>query len=55
RDVCLSNGEALLTFIDGYKAELEVIAAAVRANDADALLELFGKAKSERDSLVGSC
>ncbi|MCP3689408.1 MAG: prephenate dehydrogenase/arogenate dehydrogenase family protein, partial [Gammaproteobacteria bacterium] len=47
RDVCLSNGEALLTFIDGYKAELEVIAAAVRANDADALLELFGKAKSE--------
>ncbi|MCP4188355.1 MAG: prephenate dehydrogenase/arogenate dehydrogenase family protein [Gammaproteobacteria bacterium] len=55
RDVCLSNGEALLTFIDGYKSELDMISAAIQTNDADALLELFGKAKSERDSLIGSC
>ncbi|MCP4488887.1 MAG: prephenate dehydrogenase/arogenate dehydrogenase family protein [Gammaproteobacteria bacterium] len=55
RDVCISNGEALLTFIDGYKAELDMISAAIQANDADALLALFGKAKSERDSLIGNC
>ena len=55
RDVCLSNGEALLKFIDGYKEELDMISAAIKADDADALLKLFGKAKSERDSLIGSC
>ena len=55
RDVCLSNGDALLEFIEGYKAELDMISAAIRTDDADALLKLFGKAKSERDSLIGNC
>jgi len=55
RDVCLSNGGALLEFIDGYKNELDMISAAIKTNDADALLKLFGKAKSERDSLIGNC
>jgi len=55
RDVCLSNGDALLKFIEGYKGELDMISAAIKANDADALLKLFGKAKSERDSLIGCC
>lgn len=55
RDVCLSNGSALLQLIDGYKEELDMISAAIQNNDADELLKLFGKAKSERDSLIGNC
>ena len=55
RDVCLSNGDMLLQFIEGYKKELDMISAAIRTDDADALLKLFGKAKSERDSLIGNC
>jgi len=55
RDVCLSNGDALLEFIEGYKKELDMISTAIRTDDADALLKLFGKAKSERDSLIGNC
>ena len=55
RDVCLANGDALVELIDQYQDELERVAAAIRAGDADELLRLFGRAKTERDSLVGSC
>ena len=55
RDVCLSNGSALLDLIQGYKEELDMISQAIQNNDADELLKLFGKAKSERDSLIGNC
>jgi prephenate dehydrogenase len=55
RDVCISNGEALLTLIEGYKNELDLVSVAIRDGDQDRLLELFGKAKSERDSLIGNC
>ena len=55
RDICLSNGEALLEFIEGYKSELDMIASAIKTNNADDLLKLFGNAKSERDSLIGNC
>ena len=55
RDVCLSNGDALLDLIEGYKDELDMISTAIKDNDADQLLKLFGKAKSERDSLIGNC
>ena len=55
RDICLSNGEVLLEFIEGYKSELDMIASAIKTNDTDELLKLFGNAKSERDSLIGNC
>lgn len=55
RDVCLSNGDALLSLIDAYKDELDLVSEAIKNQDADRLLELFSKAKSERDSLVGNC
>jgi prephenate dehydrogenase len=55
RDVCIANGEALLTLIEGYKNELDQVSVAIRDGDQDRLLELFGKAKSERDSLIGNC
>ena len=55
RDICLANGEALVSLIEQYQQELDRIEAAIRTGDADRLLELFGKAKSKRDSLIGSC
>lgn len=55
RDVCIANGEALVTLIENYKNELDQVSAAIRDGDQDRLLELFGKAKSERDSLIGNC
>lgn len=55
RDVCLANGDALIELIDGYKKELDEVAEAIKQQDADKLLQLFGKAKLERDTLVGNC
>lgn len=55
RDVCLANDEALVELIEQYQVELGQIAAAIRAADADELLRLFSRAKSERDSLIGHC
>ena len=55
RDVCISNGDALLVLIEQYKDELDLVSDAIKNQDAERLLELFGKAKSERDSLVGNC
>jgi prephenate dehydrogenase len=55
RDVCIANGEALVELIENYKNELDQLSAAIRDGDQDRLLELFGKAKSDRDSLIGNC
>jgi prephenate dehydrogenase len=55
RDVCISNGAALVSLIEQYQQELDRVKAAINAEDADGLLKLFGRAKSERDSLIGNC
>jgi len=55
RDVCISNGDALLSFIEGFKNELDQVSNAIRDQDGERLLRLFGKAKSERDLLIGNC
>ena len=55
RDVCLANGPALRKLIDQYQLELDRISRAIDADDSDELLKLFGRAKSERDSLIGNC
>ena len=55
RDVCLSNGEALVELIEQYQHELEQVTVAIQQQDADELLRLFSRAKSERDSLIGNC
>ena len=55
RDVCISNGDALVSLIEQYQQELDRVKAAINAEDADELLKLFGRAKSERDSLIGNC
>jgi prephenate dehydrogenase len=55
RDVCLANGEAVVDLIEQYQQELDRVKSAISAGDADGLLKLFGRAKSERDSLIGNC
>ena len=55
RDVCISNGDALEKFIEGYKQELDEVSSAIRNRDSERLLELFSTAKSERDILIGNC
>ena len=51
RDVCLANADALLELIDGFQLELQQVAEAIRARDADALFEHFQSAKDTRDQL----
>ncbi|MCP4980201.1 MAG: prephenate dehydrogenase/arogenate dehydrogenase family protein [Gammaproteobacteria bacterium] len=55
RDVCLANGNALVGLIGQYQQELDRVVSAINDGNADELLKLFGKAKSERDSLIGNC
>ena len=55
RDVCLANGPALLELISQYQEEMGRIANAIEQADGDRLLKLFGRAKSERDLLIGNC
>ena len=55
RDVCISNGDALVGLIEQYQQELDQVKSAIKAGDAEELLKLFGRAKSERDSLIGNC
>jgi prephenate dehydrogenase len=55
RDVCIANGDALVMLIEQYQQELDKITAAIKTEDVDELLRLFGRAKSERDSLIGNC
>jgi prephenate dehydrogenase len=55
RDVCIANGDAVVDMIEQYQQELDRVKSAISAGDADELLKLFGRAKSERDSLIGNC
>jgi prephenate dehydrogenase len=55
RDVCLANGDALGDLLEQYQRELDRIGLAIKNKDHDELLRLFGRAKSERDSLIGNC
>lgn len=55
RDVCIANGDALIDLIEQYQDELNRVTLAIREGDAEELLRLFSRAKSERDSLIGNC
>ena len=55
RDVCISNGDALADLIEQYQQELDQVKSAIKTGNAEELLKLFGRAKSERDSLIGNC
>ncbi|MCW9012906.1 MAG: prephenate dehydrogenase/arogenate dehydrogenase family protein [Gammaproteobacteria bacterium] len=49
RDICLSNGEAVLAMMNRFENQLTTLKAAIENNDADALLEIFSRAKKARD------
>ena len=49
RDICLANREAVLEMMEGFMNDFEVLARAIREGDGDALLEVFHRAKAERD------
>ncbi|MCG5535193.1 prephenate dehydrogenase [Ectothiorhodospira mobilis] len=49
RDICLANREAILQVMAGYQQDLGLITRAIEAQDGDALLEIFQRAKAARD------
>lgn len=49
RDICLTNGDAIKQHLNSFRAELDEIESAITSQDADALYELFNRAKITRD------
>jgi len=49
RDIALANKQALLTELDAYLAALQTLRAAVSAEDAATLLEMFTRARTARE------
>lgn len=52
RDICVSNQTALLGVLERYLADLERLTELVRQGDAEALGDVFKRAKSARDRFV---
>ena len=52
RDICLANGDAILTMVERFSDDMQVLADAVRNHDADKLLNIFTAAKRARDNFV---
>lgn len=49
RDICLANRAAILEVMDGFSADMDRLANAIRAGDGETLLDVFTRAKTERD------
>ncbi|MBI3431935.1 MAG: prephenate dehydrogenase/arogenate dehydrogenase family protein [Hydrogenophilales bacterium] len=52
RDIALANREAVLTELDAYLAALQMLRQAVDAEDADALLKMFSRARNARENWI---
>ncbi|MHB1189039.1 prephenate dehydrogenase [Thiobacillus sp.] len=50
RDIALANREALVVELDAYLAALQVLRSAVSAEDAEALLAIFSRAREARNN-----
>jgi len=50
RDIALANREALLIELDAYLTALQALRQSVAAGDADALLEMFSRARAAREN-----
>ena len=48
RDVCLANRGALLTALDGYLEELELLRGMIEASDGQGLEQRFAAARDAR-------
>ena len=54
RDIALANREALLAELDAYLAALQTLRSAVSAEDAEALLKIFSRARSARENWLNT-
>jgi prephenate dehydrogenase len=52
RDIALANRDALLVELDAYLAALQALRQAVAGQDADAMLELFSRARTARENWI---
>ncbi|WP_296750040.1 prephenate dehydrogenase dimerization domain-containing protein, partial [Thiobacillus sp.] len=52
RDIALANREAVLAELDAYLASLQALRQAVDAEDADALLKMFSRARNARENWI---
>lgn len=50
RDICLQNGDAILSMMDKYQQEISILKQAIESADSDSLLEIFNRAKMARDT-----
>jgi len=53
RDICLANGEAVLSMLERFNRDLASLSEAIRASDGDRILQIFSEAKSARDGFAG--
>ena len=52
RDIALANREAVLTELDAYLAALHALRQAVDAENSDALLKMFSRARNARENWI---
>ena len=52
RDICIANREALSPMLGAFAEEMNALAESIGSGDADALLEIFERAKASRDRYV---
>ena len=52
RDICIANREALGPMLTAFAEEMNALAESIGSGDADALLEIFERAKASRDRYV---
>ena len=53
RDICLANRDALLSVLERFGLELDQLRSAIAAGDSAGILEMFARAKRERDQFNG--
>ena len=49
RDICLANGDALVSVINKFSDDLKMLSKAIENNDSTYLKETFTRAKKARD------
>lgn len=50
RDICITNRDEILTALDGFKSQIELIRETVANSDQQAILDYFDQAKAARDA-----
>ncbi len=53
RDICSSNRDAIVSMIDRFRADLDVLSEAIQNNNEEQILQIFKDAKKARDEFVG--